>query len=202
MIYESTPLLTTNRLILRKYTEDDLPDLYELLRDPQVNTFLPWFPAGTTEDAQRFLHERFLSQYQKPSSYSYAVCLKESGHAIGYVCLSDQESHDLGYALRKEYWRLGIMTEAAVALVRRVKEAGYPYITATHDRKNPASGMVMKRLGMTYRYSYVEQWQPKNIPVTFRMYQLNFDKDTKYTYMEYWNRYPIHFIEEIPEQDR
>lgn len=42
----------------------------------------------------------------------------------------------------------------------------------------------------------------KNIPVTFRMYQLNFDKDTKYTYMEYWNRYPIHFIEEIPEQDR
>ena len=94
------------------------------------------------------------------------------------------------------------MTEAAAAVVRRVKEAGYPYITATHDRKNPASGMVMKRLGMTYRYSYVEQWQPKNIPVTFRMYQLNFDKDTKYTYMEYWNRYPIHFIEEIPEQDR
>lgn len=26
-----------------------------------------------------------------------------------------------------------------------------------------------------YCYSYKQQWQPKNFPVTFRMYQLNFD---------------------------
>lgn len=32
----------------------------------------------------------------------------------------------------------------------------------------------MKQLGMKYQYSYEEQWQPKNLLVTFRMYQLNF----------------------------
>ena len=31
----------------------------------------------------------------------------------------------------------------------------------------------MRKLGMTYRYSYEELWQPKNFPVIFRMYQLN-----------------------------
>lgn len=56
------------------------------------------------------------------------------------------------------------------------------YITATHDVNNPRSGNVMKRLGMLYKYSYIEQWQPKNIPVTFRMYQLNFNKNDEFVY--------------------
>ena len=53
----------------------------------------------------------------------------------------------------------------------------------------------MKKTGMHYRYSYVEQWLPKNFPVTFRMYQLNFGQDRDRTYMKYWEQYPHHFIE-------
>ena len=75
-----------------------------------------------------------------------------------------------------------------------LKNSGLPYITATHDVNNPRSGAVMKKLGMTYKYSYLEQWQPKNIPVTFRMYQRNFDENAQ-TYMEYWNKYQEHFVE-------
>lgn len=45
----------------------------------------------------------------------------------------------------------------------------------------------MKKLGITYKYSYVEQWQPKDISTTFRMFQLNFDGNEEQTYMEYWN---------------
>lgn len=53
----------------------------------------------------------------------------------------------------------------------------------------------MKRLGMVYQYSYMEQWQPKDIPVTFRMYQMNFDKSLKFVYKKYWNNSEKHFIE-------
>lgn len=53
----------------------------------------------------------------------------------------------------------------------------------------------MQKLGMQYRYSYVEQWQPKNIPVTFRLYQLNLDGNTDRVYKKYWETYPTHFIE-------
>jgi len=50
---------------------------------------------------------------------------------------------------------------------------------------------------MHYQYSYEELWQPKNLPVVFRMYQLNLDGNEKRRYEKYWNRYPRHFIEEL-----
>ena len=71
-----------------------------------------------------------------------------------------------------------------------------PYITATHDLLNPRSGRVMEKLSMRYCYSYREQWQPKDIPVDFRMYQLNLDGEEGRVYRGYWEKYP-HFIEEL-----
>lgn len=191
----NTPGIETDRLILRQFTAADTPALFELLRDEEVNRFLPWFPLTSLEQAEEFLRGRFLRYYDKPSAFRCAVCLKEEDWPIGYVWLSDGESHDFGYALKKEYWRKGLVTEASMAVIERIRQAGYPYITATHDVNNPRSGEVIKKLGMAYKYSYLEQWQPKNIPVTFRMYQLNFDGRADRTYLGYWDRYETHFIE-------
>lgn len=174
MIHENTPTMMTKRLILRKFTQDDVQDLFEILSDEEVNTFLPWFPAKTLDEAQVFLQSRFLSYYDKPSAYRYAICLREENKPIGYVCLSDDESYDFGYGLKKEFWNCGLVTEAGKAVMERIERAGYPYITATHDRNNPRSGQVMKKLGMEYQYSYVEQWQPKDMAVTFLLYRLDF----------------------------
>ena len=53
----------------------------------------------------------------------------------------------------------------------------------------------MRNVGMKYQYSYEEQWQPKNILVTFRTYQLNLDGNESRVYKKYWELYPVHFIE-------
>lgn len=95
----------------------------------------------------------------------------------------------------KEYWHKGIVTEAGRAVIAQVKKDGLPYITATHDRNNPRSGGVMRNVGMKYQYSYEEQWQPKNILVTFRMYQLNLDGEKDRVYKKYWDSSDVHFIE-------
>lgn len=50
---------------------------------------------------------------------------------------------------------------------------------------------------MTYCYSYEEQWQPKNFPVIFRMYQLNFNDNQDFVYKEYWDMSSNHFIENL-----
>lgn len=193
MKYENTPTIKTQRLTLRKWNANDAQALLELLSDEAVNQFLPWFPIKSPEEAAAFLQERFLTYYDKPSAYRYAICDGQD-RPIGYVWLSDNESHDFGYGLIKQEWHKGIVTEAAKAVVEQIKNAGYPYLTATHDVNNPHSGDVMKKLGMTYRYSYVEQWQPKDFPVTFRMYQLDFDNSQR-TYGDYWNQSQQHFIE-------
>ncbi|CBL35907.1 hypothetical protein CL3_09910 [butyrate-producing bacterium SM4/1] len=43
----NTPTTETERLILRKFTEDDLEALYQIYCDEEVNAFLPWFPLKT-----------------------------------------------------------------------------------------------------------------------------------------------------------
>lgn len=45
---------------------------------------------------------------------------------------------------------------------------------------------------MLYRYSYIEQWQPKNILVTFRIYQLNLNS-VEHTYTEYQKKIPFFY---------
>lgn len=182
--------IESDRLILRNFEEKDIEPLYLLLRDEEVNKFLPWFPVNSIEETKKFYENRF-----KNNKYSLAICLKKDNRPIGYVTVEADESHDFGYALRKEFWHNGITTEACKALIEELKKAGIPYITATHDRENPRSGNVMRQLGMKYCYSYEEQWQPKNIPVIFRMFQLNFDGQTDRVYQKYWNKYNVHFIE-------
>ncbi|MDR0917286.1 MAG: GNAT family N-acetyltransferase [Oscillospiraceae bacterium] len=199
MTNENTPTITTERLILRKFTADDAEALFEILSDEDANTFLPWFPLKNLDEARAFLQQGFSDYYDDRSAYRYAVCLKTDNRPIGYVWLADNESCDLGYGLKSAHWHKGIATEASCAVVERIKNAGYGYITATHDVNNPRSGEVMKKLGMDYKYSYVEQWQPKNIPVTFRLYQRNFDGDAKRTYSAYWDKSEKHFIEEITQ---
>lgn len=191
----NTPALETERLLLRKFTENDLAALFRLYSDRDVNTFLPWFPLESMEEARTFFEERYVKAYAMPWGYRYAVCLKSDGIPIGYVNVSADDSHDLGYGLRKEFWHRGIVTEAAGAVIEQVKKDGLRYLTATHNINNPRSGDVMKALGMSYRYSYEELWQPKNFLVTFRMYQLNLDHNDHRVYRKYWDRYQNHFIE-------
>ena len=108
-----------------------------------------------------------------------------------------EEHHDFGYGLRREFWHRGIATEAGEAVIEQVRKDGLPYISATHDRDNPRSGNVMRKVGMVYRYSYEELWQPKNFPVIFRMYQLNLNGDKDFVYRKYWDESDKHFIEEL-----
>jgi len=91
------------------------------------------------------------------------------------------------------------MFGACRVVIEKLKHIEIPYITATHDVNNPRSGRVMQAIGMKYRYSYNELWQPKNKWVTFRMYQLNLDGQENRIYKKYWNKYPIHFVETIPK---
>ena len=161
----NTPTLETERLILRKFTEQDMEALLLILQDEEVNQFLPWYTVKTMEETIKFYEERYASKYAQPQAYAYAICLKEDNFPIGYI------------------------------KVAMVKKDGLPYITATHDRNNPRSGGVMQNVGMKYQYSYEEQWQPKNILVTFRAYQLNLDGNESRVYKKYWENSAVHFTE-------
>ena len=191
-------MLNTQRLIIRKFNIDDTEALFSILSDEEVNKYLPWFPFKSLEDTKNHLVNFYLKTNDNNNFYRYAVCLKENNIPIGYIHFeNNNDNNDFGYGLKKEYWNKGIITEAAKTVMEELKRNNVKYITATHDRNNIASGEVMKKIGMTYKYSYEELWQPKNFLVVFRMYQLNLDNNKDRVYKGYLEKYSNHFIEYI-----
>lgn len=194
---KNTPTLETDRLILRKFTSNDIRALFDIYSDEEVNTYLPWFPVKSIEEAKNIFEKEYESTYKKPCGYKYAICLKSDNIPIGYIKADTDDNYDFGYALLPKFQHKGFMTEAGNAVIEQLKKDKISYITATHDVNNLNSGRVMRRLNMKYQYSYEEQWKPKDITVTFRMYQLNLDENENRVYKKYWNMYDKHFIEEI-----
>ena len=191
-------MLNTQRLIIRKFNIDDTEALFSILSDEEVNKYLPWFPFKSLEDTKNHLVNFYLKTNDNNNFYRYAVCLKENNIPLGYIHFeNNNDNNDFGYGLKKEYWNKGIITEAAKTVIEELKRNNVKYITATHDRNNIASGEVMKKIGMTYKYSYEELWQPKNFLVVFRMYQLNLDDNKERVYKGYLEKYSNHFIEYI-----
>lgn len=193
----TAPELRTKRLILREFTEKDLDAIFAIFGDAEVNRFLPWFPVKTEQEAADFYRKRLTCT---KDTWHYAFCRKEDNIPIGYVDLRLSGSRDLGYGLSRQFWGQGFVTAACKAVIDLAKRQGVPFLTATHDEKNPRSGAVMQKLGMQYQYSYEELWQPKNYPVTFRLYQLNLDGNSSRVYREYWDKSEVHFVEKLPER--
>ena len=105
MGFTNTPTLETERLLLRRFSENDLYTLFKIHSDKDVTTYLPWFPLQSIEEANLFLRERYLDTYRQPYGYKYAICLKNDNIPIGYVNIDINEPHDLGYGLLKAFWR-------------------------------------------------------------------------------------------------
>ncbi len=182
-------ILQTPRLLLRPFTVQDAPALCRLLQLPEVHRFLPLFPPRTVQETSQMIQSRFAPLEKEALGGRYAIQERETGALAGYVTLDPADSHDLGYALGRSFWNKGYAQEACREVIQAAKEQGLPYLTATHDRDNVKSGAVMQRLGMRYCYSYRELWQPKNISVVFRLYQLDLQQTVVEDYPEYKNRY-------------
>ena len=197
---QNSPKIETERFILRKFNDNDIDDLHEILKDEIVNTYLPWFVSKSVDDTKKFLEDRVYSKYKKEVSYFYAIEAKDSHKVVGYVDVTyidlNEKCGDLGYGIHQDYWKNGIASEVSLAMLKQLKEDGFAFITATCDQNNIGSGRVMQKCGMKYMYSYEERWQPKDILVVFRMYQINLDGNEKRIFKKYWDMYPNHFIEE------
>lgn len=199
----------TDRLVLRRFTEADAPALFPMMSDAQANRFLPYFAHACVADTQSYLERNYLRWYRAadagerradglPLDMHAAICGKgvdgEAAELLGFVSIdAEGDAYDMGYALAGDAQGYGYATEAVTAMLLEARRAGYPFVTATHDELNAASGRVMERCGMTYRYSYRERWQPKDIDVVFKLFQIDFTRGVP-TYSGYWERHPQHWV--------
>ncbi len=150
------PTLTTERLVLRPFTEADLEALVPL----QAEASFWWYPLRrgmTAEETAAFL-ERVISRYDDDGFGLEAVIERSTGELVGWAGLA--VPHFLPEVLPSVVvgWRLapgargrGLATEAGAAAVRYgFTDGGLDRIVSIYEPENVPSGQVMVRLGFTH----------------------------------------------------
>ncbi len=144
------PTLETARLRIRPFIEADIPELLPLIGAREVAaTTLRIAHPYTEEDARSFLELA-----KDPDKLWLAMTLRADGRQIGGIGFRIEKQHqhaELGYWLGVPYWGQGYATEAGREMLRYgFEELGLHRIFATHFKHNPASGQVLKKIGMRY----------------------------------------------------
>lgn len=145
--------IRTERLLLREARLSDYDDVHAYGADPEVSKFMDWGPNTPEVSAQVVGRWVAMSALWPRDEVSLAVELLETGRVIGSIRLAIQSkanrTADFGYTFAKDYWRQGVATEAARAIVEvAFTTLGLHRIFATCDVQNVGSYRVMEKLGM------------------------------------------------------
>lgn len=113
------PVLTTDRLILRKLSMDDAEEVFVQRSHPEIQKFIKREPAKNIDDAKAWL-AMVLEKEANNESITWAIVLKGTTKLIGSICLWNIEKEldraEVGYALHPDHFRQGIMGEAMSAI--------------------------------------------------------------------------------------
>ena len=134
-------LAETERLILRRYRQEDLQDLYEYLSDQEVVEYEPYKPLTFDETKENL-------QWRIGTNEMIAVALKHSHKMIGNVYLGKREFEalEIGFVFNRHYWGHGYAAESCGALIRQAFANGVHRIYAECDPCNMHSWKLLETL--------------------------------------------------------
>jgi RimJ/RimL family protein N-acetyltransferase len=148
--------LETQRLLLRRFTFDDVPLLVDLDSDPEVMRYV----GGAATEAQHIrehLLPLLLKDYEDGERWGmWAALLKPSLDFVGWFHLWPNPAFpeydaEVGYRLKRTYWGRGLATEGTSALLRKaLQDLECTSVCARTDARNAASQRVMQKAGMHF----------------------------------------------------
>ena len=158
------PVLTTERLRLRKMTEVDAPALVTIFGDPAVMRFLDGSPV-TTEEEGRALIRWFGGHFEAKEAIRWGITIRGEDSVIGTCGFHRWDrAHrhvEIGYDLASNCWGRGYMTEAMRAVVAWCfGSLDVHRIEGDCTDGNLASERVMVKLGFRYEGTWRERcWE-------------------------------------------
>ena len=154
MEHIGTIKIETEKIILRRFVDSDAEAMFcNLYSDAEAMRFLPWETHTGIFETKKHI-SGYIDGYENQDFYAWAIVTKDSKEPIGFIdTLVDNTINAIkvDYGIGKPWWNKGYTSKALSALIcfafERVK-ANRVY--ATHDPRNPNSGKVMIKCGMTY----------------------------------------------------
>jgi RimJ/RimL family protein N-acetyltransferase len=151
----STPILRTERLLLREWRPEDREPFAALNADPRVMEFMPAaLPRAQSDALARRSEAHFAARGYGP----WAVEVPGVAPFIGFVGLVVPafDAHftpcvEIGWRLAAEHWGHGYATEAARASAAHAFDVvGLEALVSFTTPQNVRSQAVMRRIGMTH----------------------------------------------------
>ncbi|WP_347493443.1 GNAT family N-acetyltransferase [Ruminococcus sp. HUN007] len=147
-----TQVIETERLILRKFTFDDVDSMMRnwVADDEVQNNYGE--PSYKTPEAVKGLLDEYIGYYQSGYYFRWAVTEKESGECIGQVAyfLVDPNNHfgEIEYCIGTAYQGKGYATEATRAIIKYgFEKIGFNKIQICARPVNIPSKRVIEKCG-------------------------------------------------------
>ena len=146
----TSPRLTTERLVLRPFTQDDAPAVERLASAKEVADGTLSIPHPYPEGAAA----AWIAGHESSDHLQWALVRRSDDELVGTISLCPEPEHrraEVGYWIGVPYWNEGYATEALRAVLRfGLAELELNRIYAHHFTRNPASGRVMEKGGMQH----------------------------------------------------
>ena len=141
--------METERLFVRNFKVSDWAALHEMILQYQASKYAAYDQQWPTSPEKI----RGIAEWFASGDNFLAVCLKDTGHFIGFVALNpeggeESREYNLGYIFNSDYHGKGYATEACQALLDR----GFGQLQAQRvitgaAAVNRASCRLLERLG-------------------------------------------------------
>ncbi len=145
-----TPLITTTRLELRPFRDQDAAELHEIFSDPETHT-VGEGPFTSLAQTAAWITRRAETEWRHGLLW-YAVRTRADGRMLGncglFVGRTGSVEPEIGYEIRRSCQGQGVATEAAAAVLDDALASGISRVWATIRPHNTASLRVATKIGM------------------------------------------------------
>lgn len=147
-------VIETNRLRLRPFKESDLDDFYQYAKVAGTGERAGWKHHESKEESKEIL-DTFIK-----NDKTFALIYKATNKLIGSIGVEKYDREDeeidfanlygreLGAVLSKDYWNMGLMTEALKAVIDYLfEEMDLDFLTAGYFDNNIPSKKMQEKCG-------------------------------------------------------
>lgn len=143
----TAPELTTERLVLRRWRDDDRAAFHAMNADPVVMATIA--PVMSRAESDAFMN-RIVQHF---ADHGFGVwCVELDGEVMGYTGFMVpwfRDGVEIGWRIRSEYWGRGIAPEGARACLRHgFEQLGFEEIISFTAVTNANSRRVMEKIGL------------------------------------------------------
>ncbi len=157
---DSLPTLETAQFVIRALALADVAAIFDIFSDPEVTRYWGHSTMRTIDQAEEFVQHTIVG-FRNRNLLEWGVTERHGDRVIGTCAFApwsrEHRRAEIGYALRRDHWGRGIMTEVLPALIRFGFESLRLHrIEADVDPRNVASIKRLEQLGFL-REGYLRQ---------------------------------------------